>query len=139
MLTNLQNKYKDNNPESTINNIKDFFHNKGYTIKIIEMKEPVPGIYWCHLKLFYKDILIQTANGKGASKQFALASGHSELYERYCTFCGNPLEYKINQKKLFELNLNKYKLFPDEKYITLSYIAKELPILNQFYTLINDN
>lgn len=138
MLTTVQNKYKDNDPKITVDNITNFFISKGYNVKIDTLKEPVPGIYWCHLKLLYNDIVIQTSNGKGVSKEFALASGYSELYERYCTFLG-PLGYPINQKKLFELNsLNKYKLFPDEKYITMSYIKEKLPILNRACSAIND-
>ena len=62
------------------------------------------------------------------------------MYERYCNFLGNPLGKIINQKKLFELNLNAkgYRLFPDEKYITINDI-KKLPILEQFCNSINDN
>lgn len=140
-MTNLQNKYKDKLPEETIINVKQFFESKNYNIEVVQIYEPIPNIWWCHINLKYNNIIILSANGKGTSENFALASGYSELYERYCNFCGNILGQKINQEKLFSLNFikNGYKLFPDEKYIGLNEIKNTLPVLNDYYNSIEDD
>ena len=141
-MTSFINKYKDKSPEETIDNVKKFFTKKNYVTDVVFLEEPIPNIWWCVIKLKYNDVIIQSANGKGVTKEFALASGYSELYERYCNFCGNILGQKINQTKLFELNLKKngYRLFPDEKYVNPEDVLKDnLPILKQFCDSINDN
>lgn len=140
MTINFANKYKDKIPTDTIENIKTFFKNKNYEIEIAKMKEPIPGIWWCNLKLKYNGIQLAHSNGKGSTQEYALASGYSELYERYCNFSNNTLGQKINYEKLFELNLQKngYRLFPDEQYISVAEI-KNFPILKDFCDSINDD
>ena len=91
MTINFANKYKDKSPLETIANIKSFFENKKYEIEIIYIKEPVPGIWWCHLQLKYNNINLAHSNGKGSTKEYALASGYSELYVRYCNFSNTTI------------------------------------------------
>lgn len=140
MTINFANKYKDKKPTETIENVKQFFKEKNYTVDIVQIKEPISGIWWCNLELKYNGIKIAHSNGKGSTKDYALASGYSELYERYCNFSNNTFGQKINQEKLFELSLQKfgYRLFPDEKYISIKDL-NSLPALQKFYNSINDD
>lgn len=139
MTKNFANKYKDRMPEETVEIIDNFFKSKNYTVEITEIKEPIPNIWWCHLELKYNNTFIAFSNGKGASKAFALASGYSELYERYCNFSSSIPGCKINQHKLFELNLQKngYRLFPDEVYIQTEDFD-QLPVFKYFCESFND-
>jgi ribosomal protein S12 methylthiotransferase accessory factor YcaO len=100
---NLQNKYKDNTPEATVKNITNFFNSKGYEIEVKKIREPVPGIWWCRVNLKYNGILLTGSNGKGTSKEYALASGHSELYERYCCMLNSIIRSKLNREKLYAI------------------------------------
>ena len=101
MQTNLNNKYKDKKPEETINNVKSFFLKKGYRTEEQIIKNPFPGVWWCRIVLYFNNIEIQGANGKGTTEIFALASGYAELYERYCNFLNSTFYSKINHKKEF--------------------------------------
>ena len=141
MKTNLNNKYKDKNPEETIENVKQFFQKKGYTIEEKIINNPIPSVWWCRLILKYNNIEIQGANGKGTSKLFALASGHAELYERYCNLLNNIFSSKINFKKLFDICYKKYgyNLFSDETMISIDEAINKYPNITNYCNSINDN
>lgn len=141
MITNIENKYKDNLPENTINNIIEFFKSKNCSVFIVNIKEPVPNIWWCSLELKYNNTVIQRANGKGSSKIFALASGFSELYERYCCLMPDLYRTKINKRKMYDISkkLNGYNLYPDEKFIELEDILTNCPRIKKFINSINDD
>lgn len=77
------NKYKDRCPEETIKIIENFFLNKGYKI-IVEELQPTECETWgCVLYLAIDNQKILTSNGKGMTKEFALASGYAEMFERF--------------------------------------------------------
>lgn len=141
MQTNLNNKYKDKKPEETINNVKSFFLKKGYRTEEKIIKNPFPGVWWCRIVLYYNDIEIQGANGKGTTQIFALASGYAELYERYCNFLNSTFYSKINHKKLYEIcyKKNGYNLFPDEKLISINDAINTFPSITDYCNAINDN
>ena len=140
METNLKNKYKDNSPEQTVENIQDFFNSKGYLIEIEKLIEPIEGIWWCRINLKYNNILLASSNGKGASKEFALASGYSELYERYCCFFSPIINSKINNKKLYSICIDeKGYLFQDEKFLAVKDAIAATPQIEDLCKSINDN
>ena len=140
METNLKNKYKDNTPEQTIKNIQDFFNNKGYSVEVEKLNEPVKGIWWCRINLKYNNIFLTGSNGKGTSKEFALASGYSELYERYCCLFNSIINSKINNKKLYSIcKKEKGYLFHDEKFLSIEEAIRATPQIEDFCKSINDD
>lgn len=141
MKTNLENKYKDKTPEETILNIKNFFFNKGFVVEEKIIKNPVPNIWWCRIILKYKDKEIQGANGKGTTKLFALASGHAELYERYCNLQNPIFCSTLNSNKFYELSYQEkgYCLSPDEVFLSAETAINISPRIINFCNSINDN
>lgn len=141
MKTNLENKYKDKTPEETILNIKNFFSNKGFVVEEKIIKNPVPNIWWCRIILKYKDKEIQGANGKGTTKLFALASGHAELYERYCNLQNPIFCSTLNSNKFYELSYKEkgYCLSPDEVFLSAETAINISPRIINFCNSINDN
>ena len=122
MNTNVYNHYKDRNPLDTINVITNFFNNNGFKIKVKEDTISDVGTYSSRILLYYNDQFVLGTNGKGVTREYSLASGYSEMYERFCSklhIMSNPF---IN-KKIEELNYKKngYYLDKDEKYLFLSY------------------
>lgn len=81
------NKYKDLSPEKTIENIKQFFSNRGYEIRLRNNSYSEINTWSCNLDLYYNNILISSQNGKGLTELYSLASGYAELYERFCNRC----------------------------------------------------
>ena len=69
--------------------------------------------------LLLNNKVIFTSNGKGVTKEYALASGYAELYER---FCNKLYHYYNNQVSLITEYLsyekNKYFLHPKEKVVS---------------------
>ena len=141
MKTNLQNKYKDKTPEETILNVKNFFLNKGFVVEEKTIKNPMPNIWWCRIVLKYNEKEIQGANGKGTTKEFALASGHAELYERYCNLQNPVFSSVLNLNKIYELSYkeNGYCLYPDEVFLTAEQAINISPRIINFCNSINDN
>jgi len=140
METNLENKYKDNIPKKTIENIVNFFNSKGYQTEIAELKNPISNIWWCKINLKYNNILLTDASGKGTSKEYALASGYSELYERYCCIFNFMINSKINNEKLHSIcKKERGYTYPDEVYLSISDAINATPQIKNFYDSINDN
>lgn len=114
MKYSFDSKYKEREPLETVKIIKKFFNDKGLEIKEIPFKREESTTWFVGIQLFYNQNLIQTANGKGMSKEFALASGYAELYERYC----NKISYTNNPfitKRVLDLHYKKYGYFLDPK------------------------
>ena len=139
--TDLNHKYKDRDPLETIKIIKDFF--KQHDLIVIEeiIDKSESETYWCHVELYYKMFPITRANGKGVTKEYALASGYSELYER---FCGGYETINVDftyRKKLYELNYqkNNFYLHPNEQFASFDEIKNCCPKFKDFFSLLNDS
>lgn len=84
-MTDFARKYKDRDPLETVNIVYTFFTKQGYILNVARNEKTEADTFWCHLELLDKNnSVILTSNGKGASPEYSLASGHAELYERYC-------------------------------------------------------
>lgn len=75
--------------------------------------------------MFKDGIYFGGANGKGMTKEYALASGHAELYERFCNkimFLTNPLW----TRKFMEINQAEhgYYFSPDERILSYEELFK---------------
>ena len=130
---NFFNKYKERKPLQTISIIKDFFKNRNYVILEKKIEQAEDSLTWsCHLLLYYNDIFITFSNGKGLNKEYCLASGYAELFERFCNKLHlylNPIMYK----KYRELNINKEK-----KLLSFQDIYENESI-KQFYSCFSNN
>lgn len=133
----INNKYKDRNPEETINIIKKFFINNNMKVVEKTSQKSESGTWWCNLILFYEDNLIGHANGKGTSEMFSKASGYAELYERFCNGLGGYIG-SIAYEHIKQNNFNKlnYYLHPEEKIINYQEMITSSPrIFNHFSSL----
>ena len=108
-------KYKEKSPINTINNIQAFFNSKkNFSINIAAINQnPESSTYSCAIELYYKDKIYITANGKGTSKLFCLASGFGELFERFCSEFHIYTNYSLSLK-MFKENKNKKILSPND-------------------------
>jgi ribosomal protein S12 methylthiotransferase accessory factor len=104
-------KYKDRAPAETITILEDFFKNGNYDIKINNITESECGTWFCHIELWKNEFFIQSSNGKGINKEYCLASGLAELYERFCIGCPNNLNICYEDS-----------LYDEEEKLTLSDI-----------------
>ncbi|WDV45522.1 YcaO-like family protein [Clostridiaceae bacterium M8S5] len=121
MKINQENHYKDVLPIKTINLLKNIL--KEMAIDIEERWLPVSTVGTYSLRINVKGSLVGT-NGKGVSKEYALASAYAEFFERY------------QNKVLLDNNYCNFDKFgyysvKDEKYMT----AKE--IISSNNSLIN--
>ena len=133
-MTTAANKYKDRSPKDTIQIITKFFNDLDLDIKEQDVFMSECGTWSCKICLFTKNEQILVSNGKGAEKDFALASGYAELFERFC-----------NKNRLFmqpivmslttELNKNSkgYYLHPEEKKIAFEDFKTKSPALYNLY------
>ena len=142
-MADLSTHYKELDPMQTVQNIKDFFEKNNFTLQVYDLNEAESSTWYCGVKLFKGDIILQTANGKGVSKEYALASAHAELYERFCngmTFLLNP--YWV--QAFTEENFNRYGYYfrKDEKKLSLDNwvnCCKRSKIFFQVLTENNDD
>lgn len=131
-MNNNFNKGKDLSPESTIENIKNFFSLKNYNLKIKKYSTKY-NTYYCHIDLFYQNQFILSSNGKGTNESYCLASGLAELYERYCSLIVPFSKYLVYYDMILYNKLNKnYFLSKDEKFLSLTEILEE-PNIKYFY------
>lgn len=139
-MSTLEKHYKERNPLETVQLITNFFINKGYELKLTSLQESEIGTWTCHVEIFKGNIKIQHAHGKGATKEYCLASGHAELYERFCNKALHVSNYTFMKKFVEESRLiNGYAFSPNEKIITYDEIM-QAPVLNNFYqTVFNNN
>ena len=136
--TDLNHKYKDRDPIETVKIINDFFTSLGYYIKIDPQMETSVDTFWCHLDLFDSNnrIIIGT-NGKGTTLEYCLASGHAELYERYCANFHKRFYQLIDEYKQ-NYNLNHFYLEKDEKLLNFNEIKNTNLVLQEFFKIFND-
>lgn len=119
-MVNLSTHYKERAPMDTVQIITDFFENNGFKLTISDVTESEAGTWYCHVtvNIADDDIYIGGANGKGMTKEYALASGHAELYERFCNhfFLNNPYWTRL----LIEENQKYgYNFRPGEKILSI--------------------
>lgn len=78
MTTSIENRYKDQTPDSTIQLTRSVLGSHG--IIAAEIWNNVGDrVYSVHLSVLNTTI---TANGKGSNKEYALASAYGEMVER---------------------------------------------------------
>ena len=123
-MADLSTHYKEISPEQTVQNVRKFFNDNGFTIKMTENYESESSTWFCHVDLYLNDYRISGANGKGVSEIYSLASGHAELYERFCNgmmFGANPWW----NKSIIKMNQEKhgYSLRADEKKLTYDEVS----------------
>lgn len=118
-MNNYSKHYKEISPLDTVNNIKQFFADRGFHCVEEILRQEQSTTWSLALRLYYKDHSIIKTYGKGVSKEFALASGYAEMYERFCNgmhYLCNPFlcneKIKANQKKY------GYSLFKTEKEVS---------------------
>lgn len=122
-MTDLAHHYKEVSPQETVQNVKDFFTSHGYSITEHDLNPSEINTWYCRVDLFQGELYIGSSNGKGMTKEYALASGYAELYERFANqmfFFGN---YYWNHTLIKE-NFNKYGYYfhPNEKLMTMDEI-----------------
>ncbi len=84
MILTYNNKYKDRQPEETIEILKKFFISKNFQLKLVSNLKNEIDAWSCRWELYYNNIFIVGQNGKGITENYSLASGLAELYERFC-------------------------------------------------------
>ena len=123
-------KCKDADPIETVLNIIEFFKSHGFTITEFNNGKSEGNTYSISLTLKYKNFTILITHGKGATPEFARASGYAELYERYSTrlntffntgFCNDYLNKHYADKG--------YYISRDEKIMTYDEINSESELL----------
>ena len=110
-------KFKDSKPEETVDKIKGILKKVGITTNEIWNDSHVEGCYSLRIEIQGSKI---GQNGKGMTKEFALASGYAELMERIQT----GYFYVGNQDD----ELAAYKGFtyiPEEVYLTVNEVLEE--------------
>lgn len=133
-MTSLKQHYKERNPMDTVQLITDFFTNRGYKIKITSIEQSEIGTWTCHVEIFKGNLKVQHAHGKGVTKEYCLASGHAELYERFCNKAVNGLGLTFMKKFVEESNIkNGYSFSPNEKILTYKQVM-ETPVIANFCT-----
>lgn len=153
MILNYNKKYKDRDPITTINIIKTFFNHNNFNVQIAELQQNNSTTWSSHLKLYFKNLLILSANGKGINEDFCLASGYSELYERFCNKIFTLSNY-VGNKQIMDLSYanNNFYFSPNEKEIKfedsfqsimgqyfLSHMQNNPNQLKNFFSLIFNN
>ena len=114
-------KFKERNPEETVNIISKFFSSKNLEIITESNSCSHESKLWStRFSLRYNGKIILYANGKGVSENFAKASGYAELYERYCNrsyYLNNPFLFN----KIIQDSYNEYGYYIDPKEQILTY------------------
>jgi len=106
-MKTFEDKYKDNSPLQTIENIKKFFNSKNLIIKEKLIEQNKESNTWsCFVVLFSNNNIILQTCGKGVNKELALASGYAEMFER---FNNKSLLYLHPLSSFFVLKQNKIK------------------------------
>lgn len=138
--TDLNHKYKDRDPLKTVDIITKFFESEGYKIEIEYNVQSEGNTFWCHLNLkriddpYGKTVL--GTNGKGATLEYSLASGHAEMYERYCA------RFHTRSMVDYDQYSNNYKKFgyyidPEEKMLSYDEIKASSSVLSNFLDIFS--
>lgn len=114
-MSNLQERrYKEVTPEKTVERIKKILDKIGIEVEEIWNKQSSVGTYSLRVCVKGTDI---GQNGKGMTKEFAMASGYAEFLERL-------------QNGIFRFRIEKpteelpFSNFPDEKYFTVEELIQ---------------
>ena len=126
----LLNKYKDRSPKDTVALVTEFFEKKGFKIKR-QVFETEIGTWTCRIEIFMNGLEILGANGKGVTEDFALASGYSELFERFCNR-NNYINNPFFNRKAKELR-PEYLYDKDEKILDPFTMISGVKILEDYY------
>ena len=142
-------KNKDRSPNETIQILKKFFLDRGYDLFSGRTYQNDIGTWCSNYTLYFQDTYVLSSNGKGISEEYAIASGLSELYERFCNKMPlnlNPFvlkRYLLNQKenKNFYWDKNETEITYEEQskrdyFQPLKFLFNE-PELEQYIKLYN--
>lgn len=124
---------KDATFNETIQHVLDFFQQKQLTVKIESVTESEIHSWGCVIKLYYKNMLVDSSNGKGTSRSAALASGLGELFERFSNHSllfKNTIFYK--QWQMNNYSKYSYYLHPQEKELNYEQLFTP-PIIADYY------
>lgn len=137
--TDLIHKYKDREPLETVKIISNFFRQNQFETREVIVQQSSVFTWWCRIELWSEKIKLLGANGKGTTKEYALASGYSELYERFCggyaSYADPFIAYKCNLKNY---NNNKWFLHPEEKEISFNEVRNSCKKFQDFFTTFSD-
>lgn len=117
-------KNKDRNPEETIQILEKFFLDRGYELHPGIIYESDIGTWTSSYTIYLEGDYILNSNGKGLTKNYAIASGLAELYERFCNkmpFLLNPYtskRYFLEQKRIknYYWDSNEKQISFEEQY-----------------------
>ena len=129
-MTNIEQHFKERDPNITIEIIKNFFKNKGFQLEEDVFRESEIGTFSNRYELIKDEVIIQGANGKGMTPEYCRASALGELYERYCSFCTNSTN---------NFFMNTYFKYANLKQISYEEIINEPFIKDYFFTLFKNN
>jgi ribosomal protein S12 methylthiotransferase accessory factor len=96
--------FKETLPLETVKKLKSIFNRHG--IEIEEHWKDVSSIGTYSLRITIKGTNVGS-NGKGVSKEFALASAYAELMERFQNECVAPANQKIDNSAPYRANYHK--------------------------------
>lgn len=133
------NSYKDRAPIETYQIIKQYFDSLEFNV-IDEVWQTVAGTWSSrHILLDNTQNQIVSSNGKGMTKEFCLASGYAELYERFCLkakYWINPII--LNKVKRQNYLQYGYHLDKDERIIDIEYMRKN-PNIDNFLSILEEH
>ena len=136
-MTDLAHHYKDREPEETIQIIEDFFNKRGCKLKCAKENYSEADTYSCMYYLYWNNISIAHANGKGYTYTYAKASCFAEMYERFCMYSRMFGLNKFITKDLMNLNQKEYGYYLCEGEKIMSYEdIKNESYLNNIFTNI---
>lgn len=118
--TNYNKKYKDRDPAETVKIIKDFFNSYNFEVKEERITDffNATNCWSSTIGLYYKDRKILEQRGKGTTKDFCLASGYAELYERFANRLKVYSDFRL-VKLLQEASKNKHDYYLSDTEIPL--------------------
>jgi len=110
--------YKEASPKETIINIRDLVGKVGLVNYESNWNNPHNNIYSCRVQTFDQDGGAFGTNGKGTSKEYALASAWAEFIERIQNGFLLGVD-SVNRVLLNNIKKSvRYIYFPDERYIS---------------------
>ena len=127
-MTDIQHHFKELNPLNTVNNIQTFFYSKGLTLKELRNINSENDTYSNRVSINYNHRELLGSNGKGMTRDYCLASGYAELYERFCNWSNN-------YTNKFITNIIYKDKEPD---LTIDDILK-IPAFNVFFNKLFNN
>lgn len=118
-MENSINHYKENSPLDTVRKIRDILFSKNILVTEDHWMHSGTSYYSLSLKVHGTPVSV---NGKGVSKELALASAYGEMVERLQNMTVFKLIYDFDDE-----DYKKYGFYynPDEKVLTLSHLLNE--------------